>query len=100
MRIWSLCIGVSSLCKSPSLSICRHVQDVCALPIIVCPHRFTTGYGDIIPVNRDEQMVAAAVILLGTMCFAYLIGAVGSLVAEGDRARSIRETKYEEAQVF
>jgi len=61
---------------------------------------FTTGYGDITPVNQSEQMVAAAVILLGTMCFAYLIGAVGSLVAEGDRARSIRVTKYEEAQAF
>eukprot|EP01084_Bolivina_argentea_P160057 278753_1 len=61
---------------------------------------FTTGYGDIIPVNKYEQLVAGCVILLGTCFFAYLIGAVGSLVAEGDRARSVREQKFEEAQAF
>lgn len=32
---------------------------------------FTTGYGDVIPVNQDEQCVAAIVVLFGTVCFTH-----------------------------
>ena len=60
----------------------------------------TTGYGDISATNILEQWVASIFILIGTCFFAYFIGAVGSLLAEGDRVRAERNEKVEQAQQF
>ena len=61
---------------------------------------YTTGYGDITPKSHWEQLTCCACILVGTCFFAYFIGAVGSLVAEGDRVKCAQIQKIEEAQAF
>ena len=60
----------------------------------------TTGYGDITATNILEQWVSSIFILIGTCFFAYFIGAVSSLLAEGDRVRAERLEKIEQAQQF
>ena len=61
---------------------------------------FTTGYGDIIPTNLLEQWVAIICILVGTCFFAYFVGAVGELLAEGDRHHAEMEDKMQHAHTF
>eukprot|EP01083_Nonionella_stella_P081253 223714_1 len=61
---------------------------------------YTTGYGDITPKSLNEKMAASVCILIGTCFFAYFIGAVGSLVADGDRVKCAQIQKVEEAQAF
>ena len=61
---------------------------------------FTTGYGDITATNTLEQWAASVCILIGTCFFAYFVGAVGTLLADGDRIRAERNQKIEEAQQF
>eukprot|EP01083_Nonionella_stella_P149628 475533_1 len=61
---------------------------------------YTTGYGDITPINTMEEVVCSVLILLGTMFFAYFLGEVSGLVTEGDLIRSQQIQKIEEAQAF
>ena len=60
----------------------------------------TTGYGDVTATNILEQWVSSIFTLIGTCFFAYFIGAVSSLLAEGDRVRAERLEKIEQAQQF
>lgn len=63
---------------------------------------FTTGYGDIHATggNKAEQWVVSICILIGTCFFAYFIGTLTSLITEGDRIKSLKYQKLEEAQAF
>ena len=60
----------------------------------------TTGYGDITANNVIEQWVASSCILVGTCFFAYFVGAVGTLLADGDRVRTEKNEKIEQAHQF
>jgi len=63
---------------------------------------FTTGYGDIAASDGNlwEHWVATLTILVGTCVVAYFIGNVTSLITEGDRVRSAKLQKLEEAKAF
>ena len=60
----------------------------------------TTGYGDIVATNTLEQWVASIFILIGTCFFAYLVGALGALLADGDRVKLEVSEKIEQAHQF
>ena len=60
----------------------------------------TTGYGDIVATNVYEQWVASICILIGTVFFAYFIGAVGGLLVDGDRVRAQLQEKVDQAHQF
>ena len=60
----------------------------------------TTGYGDITATNVLEEWAATTCIVIGTCFFAYFVGAVGSLLADGDRVRAEQNEKIEQAQQF
>eukprot|EP01084_Bolivina_argentea_P294139 506035_1 len=61
---------------------------------------FTTGYGDITAHNVTEQWVCSICILAGSILFAYFIGTLTAVVAEGDRVRSYEISRVEEAKAF
>lgn len=61
----------------------------------------TTGYGDISATNTIEQWFASVCILMGTCFFVYFIGAVvTSMIADGDKTVTEKNTKIEQAQQF
>ena len=60
----------------------------------------TVGFGDYTPQNINEEIVAIFCIILGTGLFAYFIGAVSSLVTEGDQIKTVRQEKLEQTQAF
>ena len=47
-----------------------------------------------------EEVCAVIVILFGTSLFAYFLGAVSSLVSEGDAIKSRKRDKLEQTQAF
>ena len=55
----------------------------------------TVGYGDLVPTNRAEMIYASVAVLVGALCFAYIVGAIGSLVASLDQQSSILEEKLD-----
>eukprot|EP01083_Nonionella_stella_P082929 229099_1 len=61
---------------------------------------FTTGYGDVVAHSVSEQWVCSCCIIAGSCFFAYLVGTLTALVAEGDRKRAYEIDKVEEAQTF
>eukprot|EP01084_Bolivina_argentea_P200585 342997_1 len=61
---------------------------------------FTTGYGDIVPINVTEKWISSVCILIGTCFFAYFVGTLTVLITEGDRIKSYERDKLEEAQSF
>ena len=58
------------------------------------------GFGDYTPQNINEEMVAIFSIVLGTGLFAYFIGAVSSLVTEGDQITTEKQERLERTQAF
>ena len=60
----------------------------------------TTGYGDITATNMLEQWVSSICILIGTCFFGYVVSAVGTLLADGDRVRSEQNERIEQANHF
>jgi len=61
---------------------------------------FTTGYGDIVAHNEEEQWTASACILIGTCFFAYFIGVLTTLFEHGDKVKMFELERVEEAQFF
>jgi hypothetical protein len=52
----------------------------------------TVGYGDVTPANDIERSYATALALVGAIVFAYCIGSISSLAAQGNST----EAKIEE----
>ena len=53
----------------------------------------TVGYGDIVPTNPLETLYASVAVIVGALCFAYIIGDIGSLIASMDKQAAVQEEK-------
>ena len=53
----------------------------------------TVGYGDITPSNRPEMAYASLAVLVGALGFAYIVGEIGTLIANLDKQSQLLEEK-------
>ena len=60
----------------------------------------TVGFGDITPTNDSERLCALALALMGALVFAYCVGSISSLFAEGSTTEAAIDTALREAHDF
>ena len=60
----------------------------------------TIGYGDIVPVDAVERMIASACMLIGAGVYGYVIGAVSSVVASRDSRQNHFHLVMDELNMF
>ena len=60
----------------------------------------TVGFGDITPTNDSELLCALALALMGALVFAYCVGSISSLFAEGSTTEAAIDTALREAHDF
>ena len=61
---------------------------------------FTTGFGDIHAINTAEECVSMFIIVVGTIFFAYFIGAIGMLIANDNLIENEKLRRMEKAAAF
>ena len=60
----------------------------------------TVGYGDILPVTRDERIVAILVMIIGATLFGYVIGNVAATTMSHDIAKARKEDRLLEVSSY
>ena len=60
----------------------------------------TVGFGDIVPVNAGEQVIACVVMLLGGVVFGYIVGNMTSLLMNLDKARAKENEKRDMVSIL
>eukprot|EP00736_Rhodelphis_marinus_P006792 Rmarinus@m.16227 len=60
----------------------------------------TVGYGDLVPQQNSERVVAIILMSIGSMLFAYIVGNISSLVQNLNQAQTVYNRKMESLQQF
>jgi hypothetical protein len=60
----------------------------------------TVGFGDVTPTNDSERLCALVLCLMGALVFAYCVGSISSLFAEGSTTEAAVDKAYPFSKVL